>query len=89
MTYKYFGTITMDEAWQKVRAGRDYWLEKRVDFYQSKPLLYNSLTDEQKTELATYRQALLDFPATLATIVGDELPLGFGQYYPDVPTWMD
>ena len=25
MTYKYFGTITMDEAWQKVRAGRDYW----------------------------------------------------------------
>jgi len=89
MTYKYFGTITMDEAWQKVRAGRDYWLEKRVDFYQSKPLLYNSLTDEQKTELATYRQDLLDFPATLATIVGDELPLGFGQYYPDAPTWMD
>ena len=89
MTYKYFGTITMDEAWQKVRAGRDYWLEKRVDFYQSKPLLYNSLTDEQKTELATYRQELLDFPATLATIVGDELPLGFGQYYPDAPTWMN
>lgn len=89
MTYKYFGTITMDEAWQKVRAGRDYWLEKRVDFYQSKPLLYNSLTDEQKTELATYRQELLDFPATLATIVGDELPLGFGQHYPEPPTWMD
>ncbi len=89
MTYKYFGTITMDEAWQKVRAGRDYWLEKRVDYYQSKPLLYDSLTDEQKTELATYRQELLDFPATLATIVGDELPLGFGQHYPEPPTWMD
>ena len=89
MTYKYFGTITMDEAWQKVRAGRDYWLEKRVDYYQSKPLLYNSLTDTQKNELATYRQELLDFPATLATIVGDELPLGFGQHYPDAPTWMD
>ena len=26
-------------------------MEKRVDYYQSKPLLYDSLTDEQKTEL--------------------------------------
>jgi len=81
-------TLTEEEAWNNVRTGRDYWLEKRVDFYQSKPLLYNSLTDEQKTELATYRQELLDFPATLATIVGDELPLDYAQYYPEAPTWM-
>ena len=81
--------LTEEEAWNNVRTGRDYWLEKRVDYYQSKPLLYDSLTDEQKTELATYRQELLDFPATLATILGDELPLDYGQYYPEPPTWMD
>ena len=80
--------LTEEEAWNNVRVGRDYWLEKIVDFYQSKPLLYNSLTDAQKTELATYRQALLDFPTTLATIVGDELPLDYAQYYPEAPSWV-
>ena len=80
--------LTEEEAWNNVRAGRDYWLEKRVDYYQSKTLLYNSLTDTQKTELANYRQALLDFPATLAGIVGDELPLDYGQHYPDCPEWL-
>ena len=81
-------SLTMEQAWSNVRAGRDYWLEKRVDYYQSKTLLYNSLTDTQKTELANYRQALLDFPATLAGIVGDELPLDYGQHYPDCPEWL-
>ena len=81
--------LTEEEAWNNVRTGRDYWLEKRVDYYQSKPLLYDSLTDEQKTELATYRQELLDFPATLATIIGDNLPLDYPQYYPEPPTWMN
>lgn len=81
--------LTEEEAWNNVRTGRDYWLEKRVDYYQSKPLLYDSLTDEQKTELATYRQELLDFPSTLAAIVGDDLPLDYSQYYPEPPAWMD
>jgi hypothetical protein len=27
-------TLTEEQAWNNVRAGRDYWLEKSVDFYQ-------------------------------------------------------
>jgi hypothetical protein len=79
----------MEQAWLNVRTVRDYVLVEKVDYYQSKPLLWDSLTDEQRTEVATYRQALLDFPTTLASIVGDELPLNFTQHLPEVPSWMD
>ena len=78
-------TLTEEQAWNNVRAGRDYWLEKSVDFYQSKPLLYNSLTDEQRTELGEYRQALLDFPQDLETYLDGDMPLDYDLYFPVQP----
>ena len=45
-------TISMEEAMAKVRSTRDSMLEMYVDYYQSKPLLWNDLTAEQQQELA-------------------------------------
>jgi len=49
------------EAWIELRERRDMAL-RQLDVYQG-VLLYNSLTEEQQEELATYRQALLDLPS--------------------------
>ena len=46
------------DAWDEIRAMRDTYL-KRVDIHQG-VLRYNTLTETQQAELATYRQALLD-----------------------------
>ena len=58
----YDDTITdadkLATAWDEVRAIRDTYL-KRVDIHQG-VLRYNTLTETQQAELATYRQALLD-----------------------------
>ena len=50
----------LEQAWYDFRIERDYLLRK-MDVYQG-VLLYNTLTEAQQTELATYRQALLDLP---------------------------
>jgi hypothetical protein len=50
-----------EEAWYELREKRNSAL-KELDVYQG-VLFYNSLTDTQKTELTTYRTALLDLPA--------------------------
>jgi hypothetical protein len=65
-------------------------METFVDFIQSKPLLYDSLTSAQKTELGAYRQALLDLPATILAQVGaDSVLVNTEQYFPAQPTWFD
>ena len=50
-----------EDAWYELRERRDMAL-KQLDVYQG-VLLYNSLTEEQQEELATYRQTLLDLPS--------------------------
>ena len=82
-------TITMDEAMAKVRGTRDWMLEVYVDFFQSKPLLWADLSEEQKTELIAYRQALLDWPATLQGIYGDVPPNSYAKHQPSQPSWFD
>ena len=42
-------TISMEDAMEKVRTTRNMMLEVYVDFYQSKPLLYNGLTEKELT----------------------------------------
>lgn len=81
--------LTVEEAWNNVRTGRNYWLEHGVDYYQSKPLLYDSLTDTQKTELINYRQALLDFPQELETYLDGELPMDYDKYFPIQPEFFE
>ena len=87
--------ITSDEQpstehmWNKVRAGRDQLLEKYVDWYQSKPLVYDALASIQRSQLAAYRQALLDFPADLLSHLGSTLPTEYRVYYPVQPNFFE
>ena len=65
--------------WDRLREDRNALL-RRVDKYQG-VLIYNSLTDSQKAELATYRQALLDLPT-------QETPTLAYNNIPTRPSWM-
>ena len=80
--------MSVEHSYDKLRACRDSILEKYVDYYQSKPLLYDSLTDTQKNELATYRQALLDLPATVLALKGNVVITDLPDYFPAQPSWM-
>ena len=68
-------------AWEELRGLRMRRLQK-VDTYQG-VLLYNSLTEEQQDELATYRQALLNLPNDYDT------PEEAHANMPAKPSWMD
>ena len=78
-------TISMEEAMAKVRSTRDSMLEMYVDYYQSKPMLWNSLTDDEKQQLTDYRQALLDWPELIQQIYGDTPPNSYSKYQPYQP----
>tara|TARA_Y100000004_G_C8762957_1_gene347368 strand:+ start:389 stop:697 length:309 start_codon:yes stop_codon:yes gene_type:complete len=80
-------TITMEEAMAKVRGTRDWMLEVYVDFFQSKPLVWADLSETEKNELIAYRQALLDWPATLQDIYGDVPPNSYAKHQPSQPSW--
>ena len=58
---EYDGDAHISFAWDELRAKRNFRL-KKVDVYQG-VLLYNTLTETEQNELATYRQALLDLPS--------------------------
>ncbi len=81
--------VTMEYAMGCVRSSRDYMLTTYVDYYQSKPMLWNSLTAEQQQELADYRQALLDWPETLQEIYGDVPPNSYAKHQPSQPQWFE
>lgn len=44
-----------------VRAVREQFFEQYVDWYQSKPLLWEEMTDEEKQDIADYRKYLMDY----------------------------
>lgn len=69
------------EAWLQLRRQRDRAL-KKVDIYQG-VLLYNSLSATQQTELAEYRQALLNLPNDYDT------PEEAYANMPAKPSWMN
>lgn len=83
--------MTSEQSWAKFRACRDGALEQFIDFFQSKPLLYDDLSTTQKNELKAYRQALLDLPATVLAAVGDNAVLtdvdNYFHAYAKQPTW--
>ena len=81
--------LNSETAYNKVRSGRTYMLEIYVDWFQSKPLIYNDLSDDEKAELTDYRTALLDFPQDLETYLDGELPFGYGEYYPIQPNFFE
>lgn len=46
---------------EQVRAVREQYFTDYVDWHQSKPLLWEELTEEEKTDIANYRQYLKDY----------------------------
>lgn len=46
---------------EEVRKVRNEYLEKYVDWYQSKPLLWEELNEEEKQYIREYRQYLKDY----------------------------
>ena len=66
--------------WDELRGLRDTAL-LQMDKYQL-VLAYEGLTQTQKTELATYRQALLDLPNDYDT------PEEAEENFPEQPDWM-
>ena len=67
--------------WEEVRGKRDSEL-LNMDKYQL-AIPYSLLTDAQKEELATYRQALLDLPNDYDT------PEEAMDNLPEKPSWLD
>ena len=80
--------MSVEHSYDKLRASRDSIMERYVDYYQSKPLLYNALTDSQKTELGEYRQALLDLPATVLAAEGNVVITDLPDFFPAQPSFM-
>ena len=70
----------MDLTWEDVKSYRANMFYV-IDQYQI-VLRYNSLTETQKTELATLRQTLLDLPSDYET--ANEA----ADNCPDFPDWM-
>jgi len=66
--------------WDELRGIRQ-GLMKEMDIYQLS-IVYNSLTDTQKTALQQYRQDLLDLPQNYDT------PQEAYDNIPDKPEWM-
>ena len=66
--------------WDELRGIRQ-GLMKEMDIYQLS-IIYNSLTDEQKTELQQYRQDLLNLPQNYDT------PQEAYDNIPTKPEWM-
>jgi len=67
-------------AWEELR-GRRNTLLKKVDVYQG-VLVYETLNDDKKAELATYRQALLDWPGS-----SDDPSIAW-ENRPAKPSWL-
>lgn len=44
-----------------VRAVREQYFVDYVDWYQSKPLLWVEMTEEEKADIANYRKYLMDY----------------------------
>ena len=66
--------------WDELRGIRQ-GLMKEMDVHQLS-IVYDNLTDEQKTELQQYRQDLLDLPQNYDT------PQEAYDNLPDKPEWM-
>ena len=87
-------TVSYDVDWYRVRTERDHLL-KETDLWMILDR-YNTLSDSQKTELTTYRQALRDLPSDYfdATDFDNETGLGSkgannaADNFPAKPTWL-
>lgn len=51
----------LENKQKSVRAVREQYFIEFVDWYQSKPLLWDEMTEEEKKDIADYRKYLMDY----------------------------
>lgn len=51
----------LENKQKSVRAVREQYFAEYVDWYQSKPLLWEEMTEEEKQDIADYRHYLMDY----------------------------
>ena len=73
--------MVTEAEWDYLRQDRNSAL-RAIDKYQL-TLVYKDLTSSQKTELATYRTALLDLPAAY------DNPEDCYANFPTKPSWLN
>lgn len=61
-----------------VRAVREQYFIDYVDWYQSKPLLWEEMTEEEKQDIADYRKYLMDY--TKQENWWEQNPLNFEEW---------
>lgn len=62
----------------QVRAVREQYFVDYVDWYQSKPLLWEEMTEEEKQDIADYRKYLMDY--TKGESWWEKNPLNFEEW---------
>lgn len=68
----------LDDKKASVRAVREQYFVDYVDWYQSKPLLWEEMTEEERADVANYRQYLKDY--TQGESWWEENPLNFEEW---------
>jgi hypothetical protein len=63
---------------KSVRAVREQYFADYVDWYQSKPLLWEEMTEEEKQDIANYRKYLMDY--TKEEYWWEKNPLNFEEW---------
>ena len=63
---------------QEVRAVREQYFIDYVDWYQSKPLLWEEMTEEEKQDISDYRHYLMDY--TKQENWWEQNPLNFEEW---------
>lgn len=63
---------------QEVRAVREQYFADYVDWYQSKPLLLEEMTEEEKQDISDYRHYLMDY--TKQENWWEQNPLNFEEW---------
>lgn len=62
----------------QVRAVREQYFIEYVDWYQSKPLLWEEMTEKEKQDIADYRKYLMDY--TKEESWWEQNPLNFDEW---------
>lgn len=55
---------SQEEKEKDVRSVREQYFAQYIDWYQSKPLLWSELSEEEKSNISEYRQYLKDYTFT-------------------------
>lgn len=69
---------SQEEKEKDIRSIREQYFAQYIDWYQSKPLLWSELSEEEKSNISEYRQYLKDY--TLTENWFENNPLSFDEW---------